>query len=197
MGQLLLAAWTSAGCGSDDVGVATGLAAIGVGLAVAVPQHGAYGGVLGGAGLRSGLHASRLFQWQRAYVGAGVQPRRQQNGYNSLAANIHDDFLARPSKPVSFDRRVFFGFGALTVLHFTPYCDGIWPIRFEYSDMSISKWFGRKDNPKHTEARHVVGVVAMQRDELEQAEPDFRGAIALADDCADYHNNLGSCLFRQ
>ncbi|MEO5375418.1 MAG: tetratricopeptide repeat protein [Alphaproteobacteria bacterium] len=51
--------------------------------------------------------------------------------------------------------------------------------------------------PDHAEARHLVGVLALQRNRPADAETEVRRAIAANAAEPRYHNTLGNALFRQ
>lgn len=48
--------------------------------------------------------------------------------------------------------------------------------------------------PGNADARHMLGLVSMQRGELSDAEAELKEAIALDNQQADYHSNLGNVL---
>ena len=51
--------------------------------------------------------------------------------------------------------------------------------------------------PEHAEARHLLGVVCLQRGQLPEAEDNLRKAIALDNKQAPFHTNLGNVLGEQ
>ena len=54
-----------------------------------------------------------------------------------------------------------------------------------------------KSDPEHAQARHMVGVVCLQRGQAPEAERHFRQAISLDDKQASFHSNLGNALSAQ
>ncbi|MDH4018021.1 MAG: sulfotransferase [Xanthomonadales bacterium] len=54
-----------------------------------------------------------------------------------------------------------------------------------------------KNDPENAEARHLVGVVCLQRGQLTEAEQHLRQAIELDDKQAPFHSNLGNVLGAQ
>ena len=54
-----------------------------------------------------------------------------------------------------------------------------------------------KNDPLHADARHMVGMVCLQRGQLPEAEQHIRKAIALDDRQANFHSNLGNALSAQ
>jgi len=54
-----------------------------------------------------------------------------------------------------------------------------------------------EEDPAHAEARHMAGIVCLQRGQVPQAERYFRDAIALDDQQANFHLNLGNALGAQ
>ena len=51
--------------------------------------------------------------------------------------------------------------------------------------------------PEHAQARHLLGVVCLQRGQLPEAEENLRKAIALDNKQAAFHSNLGNVLGAQ
>jgi len=51
--------------------------------------------------------------------------------------------------------------------------------------------------PEHAQARHLLGVVCLQRGQLPEAEDNLRKAIALDNKQASFHSNLGNVLGAQ
>ena len=54
-----------------------------------------------------------------------------------------------------------------------------------------------KNDPENAEARHLLGVVCLQRGQLPEAEENLRKAIALDNKQAAFHSNLGNVLGAQ
>lgn len=54
-----------------------------------------------------------------------------------------------------------------------------------------------KNDPEHAEARHLVGVVCLQRGQLPEAEQHIRKAIELDDKQAAFYSNLGNVVGAQ
>lgn len=54
-----------------------------------------------------------------------------------------------------------------------------------------------KNDPLHADTQHMLGIVCLDRGQLQDAEQYFRDAIALDDKQANFHSNLGIALSAQ
>ncbi len=54
-----------------------------------------------------------------------------------------------------------------------------------------------KNDPEHAQARHMAGVICLQRRQAPEAEKYFRQAISLDNTQASFHSNLGNALSAQ